>query len=403
MRLVLGAFAPGWQVTYFLAGEYPPISGGVADHTALIASELTQAGEEVHVWTGGNEGTTREGRLWVHRMGRDYGVRGLLALNAAWDHLPPPDRVIVQWTPHSYGFRGVNIAVPIWLWVRARWKRDRIEPIIHEPFVSFKKGRWKQNAGAVLQRAMAGILLGSAARVRVTIPAWRSRLRPWTFGRDCKLDWLPVPSNIPESPDVREVLRLRAQLAPQGELLIGHFGTFRPDTAAILGPAIVSLLRLSAVRILLCGRNSDRFAAEFLRQNRDAGKRISATGEAPAEELSTLLSACDVLLQPYDDGISTRRGSAMAALALGIPIVSNMGHLSEPEWVDSGAVQLAPGTEPDEIAEAVLDLARDRFRRSTMSARARALYQERFAVRHSVQALLNTQPSGDLKSKAMLA
>ncbi len=48
------------------------------------------------------------------------------------------------------------------------------------------------------------------------------------------------------------------------------------------------------------------------------------------------------MIQPYPDGISSRRTSAMAGLALGLPIVSTSGHLTETIWAEHAAVVLTP-------------------------------------------------------------
>jgi len=47
-----------------------------------------------------------------------------------------------------------------------------------------------------------------------------------------------------------------------------------------------------------------------------------------------------VLLQPYEDGVTTRRGSIIAALALGVPVVTTTGRMTEPLWRASAAVTL---------------------------------------------------------------
>jgi glycosyltransferase involved in cell wall biosynthesis len=112
------------------------------------------------------------------------------------------------------------------------------------------------------------------------------------------------------------------------------------------------------------------------------------TGALEAKALAEHLSACDVLLQPYPDGISTRRGSTMAALALGLPMVTNLGHLSEEFWTDAGAVQLALSSTPQDLATCALRLIQDRDLRLQTSEIARDLYRDRFDVRHTVDALL---------------
>ena len=77
-----------------------------------------------------------------------------------------------------------------------------------------------------------------------------------------------------------------------------------------------------------------------------------------------------MLVQPYLDGISTRRSSAMAGLALGVPIVSNAGVATEALWVDSGAIALVPADDPPAaMAREAFRLAADPDARAVFSAR----------------------------------
>ena len=77
----------------------------------------------------------------------------------------------------------------------------------------------------------------------------------------------------------------------------------------------------------------------------DAELGMLAAGMTPwlmdAAEVSLHLQACDLLLQPYPEGITARRTTAMAGLAHGVPMVSSSGPLTEDFWADSGAVALA--------------------------------------------------------------
>jgi glycosyltransferase involved in cell wall biosynthesis len=381
---------------HILTGEYPPVRGGVADYTALVAQGLADRGECVHVWTGGNEGTDTESSVRVHRIAQGFGRAGLRALDHAWNEQPGPRRVIVQWTPHSFGMRSLNLPLAYWLRKRARRHQDQIELMVHEPFLAFGEGTWKQDAAAAIQRVMMALLLDAASHVRVAIPAWETRLRPWCLMRRHAFEWAPVPSNIPEHPDVREVLRTRAAIAGPGQSLIGHFGTFRKDVACLLVPVLDELLRTTDARVLLVGRGSDAFADEFTSRNADFDRRISSFGDLEAAQVAIVLSACDALLQPYPDGISTRRGTAMAALALGIPVVSNLGHLSEPSWRDTEAARITNSASAQELTASVRAVLQDRNLRTRLSANARLAYQAQFALSHTIDSLLR----GDTKAAA---
>ena len=93
------------------------------------------------------------------------------------------------------------------------------------------------------------------------------------------------------------------------------------------------------------------------------------------------------MLQPYPDGISTRRTSAMVALAHARPLVTTTGWLTESLWEDSGAVVLAPYDDPVALAAATAALIGDADRRARLAADGAALYDRRFHLRHSLAAL----------------
>src|ERR1019366_7980890 len=104
-----------------------------------------------------------------------------------------------------------------------------------------------------------------------------------------------------------------------------------------------------------------------------------------AHDAAAHLSACDVLIQPYVDGISTRRTSAMAGLALGVPLATNHGWLPETILRKSRAVELA--ATPDRVHEAADALLRDPTWAATVGARGRQLYRDRFSLEHTVRTL----------------
>ncbi len=387
---------------HILTGEYPPVRGGVGDYTALVAAKLTEMGEPAHVWTAGHPQSGPLDVTTVHRVAGRFGPRGLFRLDRQWNALPPHRRVLVQWTPHSFGFRSLNMFFPLWLLKRALMNRDRIEVMVHEPFVAFQKGNLRRNLAATVHRVMIAILLRAASRVWVSIPEWESALRPWCFGRTARFTWLPVASNIDTRPDAATVQHFRASLTRRGTPVIGSFGTYRPDISNLLAPAIRRILETSEAVILLAGAHSEEFHAQLAALYPALRDRCVFTGELPARALAAFLSACDMLLQPYPDGISTRRGTAMAALALGLPVVTNLGALSEAFWPQSGAVALAASPDPDDLASAARELFADPHRRFRIAARGRELYSRHFDVNHAAAALLGRpQPAGSIQKQAV--
>jgi glycosyltransferase involved in cell wall biosynthesis len=115
------------------------------------------------------------------------------------------------------------------------------------------------------------------------------------------------------------------------------------------------------------------------------GQRVHWTGYTPPEEVSANLLAADVVVLPYRDGASFRRGSFMAALAHGRPIVSTHPPVHLPELRDGENVLLVPPDDPDAVAAAMARLATNPALRQRLGEGAEALAREftwdRIAIR----------------------
>ena len=126
---------------------------------------------------------------------------------------------------------------------------------------------------------------------------------------------------------------------------------------------------------------------ELLRARADLAGRVHASGTLTPESLSCRLAACDLLLQPYPDGVSARRTSSMAGLAHGLPVVTTSGALTEGLWKESNAVALAPVGDDEALLDEVRKLLASPEERSRLSAAALKLYRERFDLSHTIAAL----------------
>jgi glycosyltransferase involved in cell wall biosynthesis len=365
-----------------LTGEYPPQSGGVADYTALVAHALAARGDRVRVYAPRCDGAdqTPSGGVEVVRLPDHFGPRGLAALDGWLHRRPRPDRVLIQYVPHAFGYRAMNLAFAAWVSARA----GRVAPVwvmFHEVNVPF---RWWPAASALLGAAhalMARLVVGAAGRVFVSIPAWGDRLRR-ICPRVRTAEWLPIPSNIPAEHGPR--------VGHTGDgAVIGHFGTYGPATAGLLGAALNRLLAAGPGRAaVLLGRGGAAFRDGFAARFPALADRVLAPGELPPDALSARLRECDVLLQPYSDGISSRRTSAMAGLANGVAVVTNLGELSEPLWAGAEGIRLAAAPDPDALAaavEAVLTLPAPA--REELGRRAAVLYRDRFALENTLARL----------------
>jgi glycosyltransferase involved in cell wall biosynthesis len=169
--------------------------------------------------------------------------------------------------------------------------------------------------------------------------------------------------------------------------LVGHFGTHGTAIRDMLDASIPPLVDASGCHVLLVGRRSDETQRELVARYPRLDGRVHGTGVLPDESVSLHVAACDLMLQPYPDGVSSRRTSAMVALSHGVPMVTTRGWLTEPLWEASGALELVHADDPGMLATAAARLLESTARREMLGARARDLYLSRFDMGHSIRAL----------------
>jgi glycosyltransferase involved in cell wall biosynthesis len=364
---------------HLITSEYPPQNGGVSDYTRLLATGLAERGDEVHVWCPTCAGVPPHDKgIEVHRLCGSFSRADLRRAGEQLDRFPAPRRILVQWVPHGFGYRSMNLGFCWWLWKRARKHGDEVALMVHEAYLPFS---WSipHNAAALVHRVMIMVLLRAACQVWMSIPGWESWLRPYAFGRRLRFEWLPIFSNVPIDADSVRTLEIRSHYIDAEQVLIGHFGTFGPLVTAVLEPILLSLAEDGNRQVfLLMGQGSEPFRDGLIRKRPQLAALIHATGRLPAEELSHHFAACDLIIQPYPDGVTSRRTSFMAGLAHGKPLVTTTGPLTEPLWSQCKAVALAPAGDTREFVEHVRRLRADPSERLRCGAAARRLYQERF-------------------------
>jgi glycosyltransferase involved in cell wall biosynthesis len=230
---------------------------------------------------------------------------------------------------------------------------------------------------------MARLTLRAARRVFVSVPGWEILLR--SLGPGCPaVTWLPVPSTIPAEPAAADVAEVRRRFTFRPDTtVLGHFGTFGVLVAPLLAEMLLPLLERDGRRVaLLLGRGGPEFARALEMAHPGLRGRLLVPDDLPPNKVAAHLALCDLLLQPYPDGASSRRTSLMAGLAQGLPVVTTEGAYSEPLWRESGAVALTPADRPGAAVAVAEALLADAPARAALGAKARALYISHFDLTH---------------------
>jgi glycosyltransferase involved in cell wall biosynthesis len=376
-------------VIHLITCEYPPEVGGVADHTRALASGLAATGICVHVWCPpGAAPIPAEPGIDVHVLPDRFGAQALRALQRGLDAEVVSRRIFVQWVPHGYGRRSLNLPFCTWLLRRARVHGDRVDVMVHEAYLAFDRRRLRQSGAALVHRVMLTTLLAAATSVWLATPSFDRYVRPYGLRRTLGYRWLPLPSPLARTTDGELTARVRHRWPSP---VVAHFGTFNPLVTRMLAPAVQQVLEARPdATCLLIGRDGERFAGELARRAPHVAHRVAATGTLDPDALSAHVLAADVFVQPYPDGVTARRTTATALLAHGRPIVTTDGHLTEPFWRTDDAVRLTPLDDPDALATATIHLLGNPGARARLAERATAMFERRFSSTRAIAALQAT-------------
>ncbi len=354
-----------------ISGEYPPMRGGVADYTALLAAGLARLGVDVDALTSTRvSGASDALPPKVIPSVKNWGS-GLWRV--ALDHIRQtrPDVVHVQYQTGAFDMKlGINL-LP-WLG-RLSSAQPAFVITFHdlkEPYILPKLGR--------ARHAATHLIAAGADAVVATNPEdfWRLAGRrdalttSWSWGKR-PLRAIPIGSNIPGSvPDGydREALRARIGLKEK-ECAIGYFGFLNPSKGIeTLISAFEGLVRRGRpVRLLMIGATagdsgtSDRRYENRIREQLDqpiVRGHVGWTGFVQASEVASYLRACDVCVLPFRDGASLRHGTLIAAITHHLPIVTTLRPKSGPpgafpELRSGESALLVPPGDPAALATAI--------------------------------------------------
>lgn len=343
-----------------VTGEYPPMQGGVGAYTHELAKALAARGGRVGVLTGSgaadhphDPGVTVYSSIkrWDWRIWTQ-AVRMARSMSAAWIH--------IQYQTAAYAMHpAVNFAP--WWWRRSGLSVAFTYHDVLPPYLFPKAGAALRGWVTDRPAALSDLTIATNEGDRVYLARVARRLVR-----------IPIGSNITPhdfSPAGRAATRATWGM-DDSTLLLGYFGFLNRSKGGLL--LIEVLARLAAhmphARLLMIGERvgaSDPSNYAYLQEVEAAvarhglTDRVTWTGSLPDAEVSAALYACDVLLMPYLDGASTRRGTLMAGLAQGCAVVTTTPSAPLPELRDGVSVLFVPPGDVDATTAAVLRLIHD--------------------------------------------
>jgi glycosyltransferase involved in cell wall biosynthesis len=244
---------------------------------------------------------------------------------------------------------------------------------------------WQFAIMTVWQRWQFWQLGRAADHIFFSIAPWVEKYQTWF--PDTPVSHLPIGSNIPHSPCSRREARRRVGL-PDDALVLGIFGTV---SATRMLDAIEAAARAACqahpnAHLLYVGPHGETVRS-LLR-----GLPLHDAGALPADEVAVNLRAMDVHLAPFEDGVSSRRGSFMAGLANEVASVTTTGEATDSVLATAvdEAFLAAPSTAPTRYVDQVLRLCASSSLRRDIGDAGRRLYATHFGWDVVPKALLRT-------------
>ncbi len=396
--------------------EYPPTPGGVGDYTALLARHLRNAGASIAVLTSGTGGDTDEDNVRVLRRVPGWG-RGLTrhVRDAVRD--TGAEIVHIQYQTGMYGMHPAVSLLPLrgtappsprstsgagenrskhWAVPHASMptrfspspvsrrggRGVRFITTFHDllpPYLFPKAGPLRNGVTRLLARTSDGVIATNGADM--------ATLRRWGV----RATLVPIGSNIaaPHPQNWRHAV-IEAELRDRygfsiDDAFLSTFGLTNRSKGLDTAIDALALLHEQGVSAFLlvigagAGANDPTNAATeaALRERIEArglAGRIAFTGPLSAEDVAWALMYSEVCLLPYRDGASPRRGSLLAALAQGVPVVTTAPRPGAYDGLPPLTDEIAVFVPPDDaaaLAAAVRRILADDKRLSEMRRRAK--------------------------------
>lgn len=361
-----------------ISGEFPPMQGGVGDFTRRLGEAMAAKGHQVMILTSRQAGgATCPGcivRAEVPRWNWGFWETARRLFREI-----EPDAVNIQYQTAAFGMHPAVNLFPWWMGRQRR--RPAVVITFHDllvPFLFRGAGPLRRWITDFLAQQADGVIATNEedfAQLTQRAPAVPRRL-------------IPIGSNIlpPAQHDYsREAWRARWGIQPH-EFALAYFGFLNVTKGGedLIGALELLIREGRPVKLIMVGGkvgSSDPTNLLYLnrveqriRQSR-LEDRVVWTDYLPDKEVSATLWAADAIVLPYRDGVSTRRGTLMAALAHGLPIVTTTPRLPVHYFQDGENLLLVPPASPEEIARAVVRLMEDPGLREQLGKGALALSQ----------------------------
>ena len=322
-----------------LLGQKQAQADGVVDYCTQLQKAIAKQNSALElVWMGWREKGWLRSLSWLWQESQVWKDRWVIVqfTASAWSKLALPVTVIP--VIQLLKLRGVKVAV-----------------MFHE-VQGYPGERWKYKIRRSVQLWTIRTAMNRADKSIVNVALEQLSWLPITAKHPV---FIPVGSNMPE-PDWSQISDRKTRQPDAKTVVI--FGLTSLEITQQEVEAIAYAIRQAAakvpnLRLVTLGRGSSE-AGDYLRQAlSDLSIEIEILGLLEPDRITEILSTSDVQLYVRDE-ISTRRGTAIAGIACGIPIVAYEGRETAHPIPDAGVLLLPQGNQ-EALANGLIRVLQD--------------------------------------------
>lgn len=357
-----------------IVGDFPPSICGVGDYADMLSRWLVRGGDKVTIVTkrfpGAAEREEREG-VTIRRISRGWGWLDIPRLLRVVDELGPHTIVHIQYSSKSaYNRRFMINILPAVL----RLLRPNNPVVVTMHGFHEQSLKYRMRAFPMLLAANARVFVQSQDQTMVA-RLLSARIFPGEL--------IPIASNIPiEEITTTERKQFRKSLGLDSDVakLILFFGDLRPEKGFLALLHCLQKVREKGIELRLAvitnihhfRKSSPTYAAlvDQTIDDTDANQWMTILSNFDGPSVARAMRASDLAVFPFALGACENRGSLLAALANGLPVLSTRGRSTPKDFEDDYGIDSVSAGDERALSDRIELLLRDQEAMGSLKGKA---------------------------------
>jgi glycosyltransferase involved in cell wall biosynthesis len=290
--------------------------------------------------------------------------------------------ILVQYTALSWSRRGFPLGF-LGVLFALKWNNARIAVVFHDAS-GFHGERLVDRIRRGCQHWVMQRAYDIARWCIFTIPPDRVR---WPKRGLDKAAFVPIGANVPA---LNKSDRLGASAKTKGSPTVAVFCVTEPPNARQEIETVADVMQqvaqsLKGVRLLVFGRGAEAAEEPLRKALQDTSLTLDVRGILDGEQVTHLLASSDALLFVRGQ-LSGRRGSALAGIACGLPVIGYAGPETAFPITEAG-VELVPEGDHKAMAQALIRVLANELHQKDLRRRSFCAQENYFSWNRIAESL----------------